>query len=78
MNILLSMLEKDREIIGNTLNLNYEELKYIRNKKAGEGILVIGAGKELSFQTTIPFINRYEKNNPIYALINTSDDEIYL
>ena len=78
MNILLSMLEKDREIIGNTLNLNNEELKYIRNKKAGEGILVIGAGKELSFQTTIPFINRYEKNNPIYALINTSDDEIYL
>ena len=75
MNILLSMLEKDREIIGNTLNLTNEELKYIRNKKAGEGILVIGAGKELSFQTTIPFMNRYEKNNPIYALINTSDDE---
>ena len=32
MNILLSMLEKDREIIGNTLNLTNEELKYIRNK----------------------------------------------
>ena len=75
MNILLSMLEKDREIIGNTLNLTNEELKYIRNKKAGEGILVIGAGKKLNNQTTIPFINRYEKNNLIYALINTSDDE---
>ena len=23
----------------------------------------------------IPFVNRYEKNNLIYALINTSDDE---
>ena len=75
MNILLSMLEKDREIIGNTLNLTNEELKYIRNKKAGEGILVIGAGKKLNNQTTIPFVNRYEKNNLIYALINTSDDE---
>ena len=74
MNILLSMLEKDREIIGNTLNLTNEELKYIRNKKAGEGILVIGAGKKLSNQTTIPFMNHYEKNNLIYALINTSDD----
>ena len=75
MNILLSMLEKDREIIGNTLNLTNEELKYIRNKKAGEGILVIGAGKKLNNQTTIPFMNKYEKNNPIYALINTSEDE---
>ena len=75
MNILLSMLEKDREIIGKTLNLTNEELKYIRNKKAGEGILVIGAGKKLNNQTTIPFVNRYEKNNLIYSLINTSDDE---
>ena len=74
MNILLSMLEKDREIIGNTLNLTNEELKYIRNKKAGEGILVIGAGKKLNNQTTIPFMNHYEKNNLIYSLINTSDD----
>ena len=74
MNILLSMLEKDREIIGDTLNLTNEELKYIRNKKAGEGILVIGAGKKLNNQTTIPFINHYEKKNLIYSLINTSDD----
>ena len=74
MNILLSMLEKDREIIGNTLNLTNEELKYIRNKKAGEGILVIGAGKKLNNQTTLPFMNHYEKNNLIYSLINTSDD----
>ncbi len=74
MNILLSMIEKDREIIGNTLNLTNEELKYIRNKKAGEGILVIGTGKKLNNQTTIPFINHYEKNNVIYSLINTSDD----
>lgn len=74
MNILLSMLEKDREIIGNTLNLTNEELKYIRNKKAGEGILVIGAGKKLNYQTTIPFMNHYEKDNLIYSLINTSDD----
>ena len=77
MNILLSMLEKDREIIGNTLNLTNEELKYIRNKKAGEGILVIGAGKKLNNQTTIPFINQYEKDNLIYSLINTSDDATY-
>ena len=74
MNILLSMLEKDREIIGDTLNLTSEELKYIRNKKAGEGILVIGAGKKVNNQTTIPFINHYEKDNLIYSLINTSDD----
>ena len=74
MNILLSMLEKDREIIGDTLNLTSEELKYIRNKKAGEGILVIGAGKKVNNQTTIPFINHYDKSNLIYSLINTSDD----
>ena len=76
MNILLSMLEKDREIIKNTLNLTNEEIKYIRNKKAGEGILVIGAGKKLNNQTTIPFRNHYEKDNMVYALINTSDDAI--
>ena len=57
--------------------LTNEELKYIRNKKAGEGILVIGAGKKLNNQTTIPFINQYEKDNLIYSLINTSDDAIY-
>ena len=76
MNILLSMLEKDREIIKDTLNLTYEEVKYIRNKKAGEGILVIGAGKKLNNQTTIPFRNHYKKDNIIYALINTSDDAL--
>lgn len=75
MNILLSMIEKDREIIKNTLNLTNEEIKYIKNKKAGEGLLVIGAGKKLNYQTAIPFINKFEKSNLIYSLINTSDDE---
>lgn len=75
MNILLSMLEKDREIIKDALYLTNEEVKYIREKKAGEGLLVIGTGKKLNHQTTIPFINTYEKSNLLYALINTSGDE---
>ena len=75
MNILLSMLEKDREIIKDSLYLTNEEVKYIREKKAGEGLLVIGTGKKLNHQTTIPFTNTYDKSNLLYALINTSGDE---
>lgn len=75
MNILLSMLEKDREIIKDSLYLTNEEVKYIREKKAGEGLLVIGTGKKLNHQTTIPFTNAYDKSNLLYALINTSGDE---
>lgn len=74
MNILLSMQEKDRKMIKEVLNLTDEELKYIRNKKAGEGLLVIGSGKKITNQIAIPFINKYDKDNKIYALINTSYD----
>ena len=76
-NIILSMLEKDRELIKNELNLTDEEVKYIRNKKAGEGILVIGTGRVINNQITIPFMNKYEKTNYIYSLINTSNDSEY-
>lgn len=76
MSILLSMYDKDRNTVKDILNLTNEEIKYIRNKKAGEGLLVIGTGKKLNNPITLPFKNRFEdKSNLIYRLINTSGDE---
>ena len=72
------IIEVEGHKVKDTAHLRYElfqhqagdtiEIKYIRNKKAGEGILVIGAGKKLNNQTTIPFRNHYKKDNMIYAL----------
>lgn len=72
--ILLSLLEKDRELVQNIWKLTSEEIKYITDRKRGEGIYVFGANKNIKTQTVVPFENEFKKSNYIYKLINTTYD----
>ena len=73
--VLLSLLEKDRQLVKEIWKITNESLYYITDKQAGEGIIIFGAGKNINKQVVIPFKNPFKKNNEIYKLINTSYDE---
>ena len=72
--ILLSLLERDRELVKDIWKLTDEEIKYISDRKRGEGIYVFGASRTIKKQTVVPFENEFKKNNYIYRIINTSYD----
>ena len=72
--ILLSLLERDRELVKDIWKLTDEEIKYISDRKRGEGIYVFGASKTIKKQTIVPFENEFKKSNYIYRIINTSYD----
>ena len=54
--------------------LTNEEIKYISDRKRGEGIYVFGASRTIKKQTIVPFENEFKKSNYIYRIINTSYD----
>ena len=72
--VLLSLLERDRELVKEIWKLTNEEIKYISDRKRGEGIYVFGASKTIKKQTIVPFENEFKKSNYIYRIINTSYD----
>ena len=72
--ILLSLLERDRGLVKDIWKLTDEEIKYISDRKRGEGIYVFGASKTIKKQTIVPFENEFKKSSYIYRIINTSYD----
>ena len=72
--VLLSLLERDRVLVQDIWKLTNEEIKYISDRKRGEGIYVFGASKTIKKQTIVPFENEFKKSNYIYKIINTSYD----
>ena len=72
--ILLSLLERDRELVKDIWKLTDEEIKYISDRKRGEGIYVFGASRTIKKQTVVPFENEFKKSNYIYKIINTTYD----
>ena len=72
--ILLSLLERDRALVKDIWKLTDEEIKYISDRKRGEGIYVFGASRTIKKQTVVPFENEFKKSNYIYRIINTSYD----
>ena len=73
--IILSLLERDRELVKDIWKLSSEEIKYITDRKRGEGIYIFGASKLIKRQTIVPFENEFKRNNYIYRKINTTYDE---
>lgn len=71
-NIMLSLNESNRRIMKEILTLTDEQVKYIKNKPAGEGLICFLASKKLKNTTVIPFKHEVDSSNNIYKLINTS------
>ena len=72
--IILSMQENDRKQVKEIWKLTDEEIKYIRNRNSGEGIIIFGTGKKINQEIVLPFKDEYDRDNEIYKLINTTYD----
>ena len=71
--VSLSLLESDIRLLKDILMLTEKEANYIRNKEAGTGLIYVYSSNGRGTRVVVPFENRYDENNIIYKLINTSD-----
>lgn len=66
--IMLNQAATDRITLANLLNISEQELTYITNVSAGEGLIKIGS-------SLIPFSNHFPKNTKLYSLMTTKPNE---
>jgi len=65
---LLNQAPDDRRIIAERLNISPQQIKYVENAAAGEGIICYG-------NTIIPFIDRFPKDTELYRIMTTKLEE---
>ena len=66
---MLNQAQGDREILAKKLGISPQQLSYVTQSGAGEGLLFYG-------NTIIPFIDRFPKDTKLYKLMTTVPQEI--
>ena len=66
---MLNQAQGDREILAKKLGISPQQLSYVTQSGAGEGLLFYG-------NTIIPFIDRFPKDTKLYKLMTTIPQEI--
>ena len=66
--VMLNQSYKDREQLGELLNISEEQMNYITNAKEGCGLIRYGSA-------LVPFINQFQKNTKLYRLMTTKPKE---
>ena len=66
---MLNQAQGDREILAKKLGISPQQLSYVTQSGAGEGLLFYG-------NTIIPFIDRFPKDTKLYSLMTTVPQEI--
>lgn len=66
--IMLNQAFKDREKLGELLNISEEQMSYITNAESGSGLIRYG-------QSIVPFKNRFPKNTKLYQLMTTKPSD---
>ena len=66
--IMLNQASTDRIELANLLNISKEQLNYITNVNAGEGLIKVGSN-------LVPFVNKFPKNTKLYKLMTTKPGE---
>ena len=66
---MLNQAQGDREILAKKLGISPQQLSYVTQSGAGEGLLFYG-------NTIIPFIDRFPKDTMLYKLMTTIPQEI--
>jgi len=66
--IMLSQAAGDRAILAKSLGISPEQLSFVTQSGAGEGLLFFG-------HTIIPFIDRFPKDTELYKLMTTRINE---
>jgi len=67
--IMLNQSSTDKIELANLLNISEEQLNYISDVKAGNGLLKIGSN-------LVPFENKFPKNTKLYKLMTTKPEEL--
>ena len=68
--IMLNQASTDRTELAKLLNISDQQLSFITNVEAGNGLLKVG-------NSLIPFVNKFPKNTELYRLMNTKLNEIF-
>ena len=66
--VMLNQAFKDREKLGELLNISEEQMSYITNAESGSGLIRYG-------QSIVPFKNRFPKNTKLYQLMTTKPSD---
>ena len=66
---MLNQAAGDREILAKKLGISPQQLSYVTQSGAGEGLLFYGS-------TIIPFVDRFPKDTRLYKLMTTKPEEI--
>lgn len=66
--IMLNQAYIDRLELGKLLNISDEQMSFITNVGAGEGLMRVGSAN-------VPFVNKFPKNTELYKLMTTKPGE---
>ena len=66
---MLNQAQGDREILAKKLGISPQQLSYVTQSGAGEGLLFYGS-------TIIPFVDRFPKDTLLYRLMTTKPEEV--
>ena len=66
---MMNQAQGDREILAKKLGISPQQLSYVTQSGAGEGLLFYG-------NTIIPFIDRFPKDTKLYSLMTTIPQEV--
>ena len=66
--LLLNQAAGDREILSRQLNISPNQLKYVTNSEAGEGLIIYGG-------IVLPFVNQLPADTMLYKIMSTKLQE---
>ena len=66
---MLNQASGDRQILGKQLNISAEQMKYIEQVEAGEGLIFYG-------DIIIPFVDRFPEDTELYRIMTTKPNEV--
>ena len=66
---MLNQASGDRQILAKQLNISAEQMKYIEQVEAGEGLIFYG-------DIIIPFVDRFPEDTELYRIMTTKPNEV--
>ena len=66
--LMLNQAQGDREILAKKLGISPQQLSYVTQSGAGEGLLFYGS-------VILPFVDRFPKDTELYRIMTTKPQE---
>lgn len=66
--VMLNQSDEDRREIGAMLHISESQLNYIKNADSGQGLVFCNGA-------IVPFVNKFPRNNKLYAYLSTNPNE---